>query len=792
MSHQERCTPVLCGSALAVGLATVLLASAPAAQDDAVRSMRVVEDRGTFTYYNNEEEIGTSTSVWKGDGTFENEALIVMMGQRLESSVKVEVDEEGHWTTIEMQSLRGPVRFTRTGAKVEVEHAGKKDSLELKPGTVLMEDMSPALMSQAIAAYDHDAGGVQSLPTLFLPGLLLDGTLEYLETFERFVDDKHQVFRRYLYNLPGVYSIRVVVDEAGRVCYAEYPEQHGVFTREGYDTLAVAKKADALLSKAEYEVVLEKNVGVPMRDGIELATDVYRPDAEGEFPVILVRTPYKKEMGDLQARFYGRRGYVFAIQDVRGRFASPGEWKPFRHEADDGFDAIEWLAEREWSNGKVGMIGASYLGWVQFFAASRKPPHLVTMIPNVAPPEPYFNFPYEAGGFFLAGALTWTMIVENEATADLSGLSFEGALGVLEDDKIESLPVIDLDKAFLGREVPYWREWLAHSSLDDYWRKLDFIEAMKGLDIPVYHQSGWFDGDGIGSKLNYLGLAGNGYENQKLVLGPWGHRDTDTRSGPHGIDFGPKAIIDLQTSYLRWMDRWLKGIENGIDEEPAVSLFVMGTNDWLEGETYPLEGTVMTPYYLSGGEGDGGILTTEVPTGEAATPDEYAYDPGDPTPANPEGRKDLLVYTTPPATEPLTIAGPVSVVLHASSSAKDTDWFVRFAKRRKDGNPAYLGRGLIRARYRESFSEPKLLEPDEIYEYHIDLWQTGMRIDEGEQLIVVVSSALFPVFSRNLNTGGHNETETEFVTAHQIIYHDDEHPSHVLLPVIPRPKYGRR
>jgi putative CocE/NonD family hydrolase len=414
------------------------------------------------------------------------------------------------------------------------------------------------------------------------------------------------------------------------------------------------------------------------------------------------------------------------------------------------------------------------------------------MIPNVAPPEPYFNFPYEAGGFFLAGALTWTLIVENEATADLSGLAFEGAVGVYESEEIRKLPVIDLDQELLGREVPFWREWIAHPDLDEYWRSLDFIEPMKGLDIPVLHQSGWFDGDGIGSKLNYLGLTANGHARQKLVLGPWGHTDTDTRFGPHGIDFGPKAVIDLQKTYLRWMDRWLKGIENGIDEEPAVSLFVMGANDWLHGETYPLEGTVLTPYYLARGEEGEGVLTTAVPIGDAAVPEEYVYDPGDPTPVDPTGRKDLLVFKTPVSDEPLTLAGPVSAVLYAASSAKDTDWFVRTAKLRTDGNPLLLGRSVIRARYRESFSEPKLLEPDEVYEYHLDVWQTGVRIEPGEQLIVVVSSAVFPMFSRNLNTGGHNEMETEYVSAHQTIYHDAEHPSHLLLPVILEPEYGKR
>jgi len=245
------------------------------------------------------------------------------------------------------------------------------------------------------------------------------------------------------------------------------------------------------------------------------------------------------------------------------------------------------------------------------------------------------------------------------------------------------------------------------------------------------------------------------------------------------------------------LDRWLKNTENGIDKEPLVSLFVMGTNDWLHGNAYPLAGTKMTKFYLAS-KGDAhthdgkGWLTTELPTENGSTPDIYTYDPGDPTPADPEERKDILIYKTQPMTEPLTIAGPMSAVLYASSSAKDTDWILRLAKSDRKGKALLLGTGIIRARYRESFSEPKLLEPNKLYEYHLDMWHTGVTVDEGERLVLVVSSALFPKFSRNLNTGGHNETETNYVSAKQTIYHEKDYPSHILLPVIPDPVFDRK
>jgi predicted acyl esterase len=776
----------------------VLIASQTSGKDKhPTYPMNVMQDEGTFTYYVNEEYVGESRSKWNEDGSFENKSSVTISGQKIQMSMKIKVDEKGFWTSITMSTLRGLVEIERTGISGKIKAGGKVHPLNLKPGIFVMEDMSPALMSQAVVAYDHKKGGKQKFPLFFIPAVPIEGSLEYIESFERFIGNKHQTFKKYLYEMAPIYNVHLIVDEQNRVCLAEYPVQHGLFIREDYDALNVQDASDSLLSRPEYEVIVERNVGVPMRDGIKLATDIYSPDKEGKNPVILVRTPYKKEMAELTARFYARRGYVFTVQDVRGRFSSPGQWKPFVHEPEDGYDTIEWLAKQTWSNGKVGMLGASYLGWVQWWAASQHPPHLVTIIPNCSPPGPYFNSPYEYGAFFMAPNLFVAHAVENNATTDLSGQGIEASIKILSSEKLDHLPVIELDEIIIGKKIPSWREHIAHPDYDDYWQKLNFIDSMEKFNIPVYNQSGWYDGDGIGSKLNYSGMVAYGHKNQKLVLGPWGHTATDTRFSRGGIDWGPKAIIDLQKSYLRWMDRWLKGIENGIDKEPLVSLFVMGSNDWLHGNTYPLKETRMTKYYLaSNGDADTcqgkGWLTIEPPMKSASAADKYTYDPGDPTPIDISGRKDLLVYRTLPMAEPLTIAGPISAVLYAGTSAKDTDWIMRIAREDKQGKTLPLAHGIIRARYRESFSEPKMLKPGEIYEYHLDMWQTGITIDEGEKLRLVVSSALFPKFSRNLNTGGHNETETDYVSAEQTIYHDKDRPSHILLPVIPDPAFGKK
>jgi hypothetical protein len=285
-----------------------------------------------------------------------------------------------------------------------------------------------------------------------------------------------------------------------------------------------------------------------------------------------------------------------------------------------------------------------------------------------------------------------------------------------------------------------------------------------------------------------------GHTNQRLIIGPWGHTDNATKRF-EDRDFGKNAWVDLQQDYLRWFDFWLKGINNGVDHEPLVSLFVMGANEWIHSDTYPLPQTQMTKLYLAASEDkesseNEGLLTFEPPKTNAPTA-FYTYDPAKPThtplkyQVNTEAAQaGILVYLTPPLKTPLTIAGPISAVLYAATSAKDTDWFVSLFAVDPNGATTLLAQGMIRARYRNSFEKPELLKPNEIYRYDLDLSHTAIQIPVNGRLRVEISSASFPGFSCNLNTGGHNETETEYVKADQTIYQDAVHPSYILLPVI--------
>ncbi|MBN1271105.1 MAG: CocE/NonD family hydrolase [Candidatus Aminicenantes bacterium] len=779
-------------------------------------------EKGHFFIYVQGSAIGEIDYTLTDEGNYSRIFTLSMAGQKAENVLEITSGPGGIWEKMTIKVPTETVSITRLEGKAEY-HLEKKDetySTVLKDGHILYDSYGPVFEGFMIRAYDMDKGGVQKIPRFLIPARTEEAELEFKGKEVRTLNGKDTTFSLFNVKVVGI-ELTIWADASNRIMMMNVPVQHAVYIREGAEELMVAGEEDPLLSKPQYDVRKE-TVLIPMRDSVELSTDLYFPEImDRKLPVILIRTPYMKEMNELTGKYFGRRGFVVAVQDCRGRFASKGTWEPFVHESRDGYDTVEWLGTRDWSNGKVGMIGGSYVGWVQLWAAVAQPPHLTTIIPNVAPPDPFYNIPYEYGSFFILGAIWWAEILETEATGDLTGKTMAQINEHKYEKVLKSLPVIDLDKKILGKENIYWRKWIHHNINDEYWEQANFMEKLKDLDLPVFLQSGWFDGDGIGSKLNYMALKQSRNHNIKLIIGPWGH--TDQSSSTIGdFDFGRQAAPDLQKLYLRWFDYWLKGVDNNILEEPLVQYFVMFSNVWLEGDTYPLPETRFTEFYLNSVKGANtscgdGTLAVQLPR-SGKDFDRYIYDPGDPTPwpeyyykseeeteqeksktVNIEEvkkqveafhnkvtneREDILVFRTRPLEEPVSIAGPVSAVLYAASSAPDTDWFVTLMDEDEDGKIFHLVRGTVRARFRESLKKPRLLEKNKVYSYNINMWQTGITFQKGHRIRVEISSALFPMFSRNLNTGGHNEIETAFQKAEQRIYHSEEYPSYVLLPIV--------
>jgi uncharacterized protein len=543
---------------------------------------------------------------------------------------------------------------------------------------------------------------------------------------------------------------------------------------------------------------IDFDVRVPMRDGVTLSADVYRPAEPGRYPVVLYRTPYNKndEAVPKIASDFVKQGFVVVYMDVRGRGDSDGVFVPYRNDGVDGYDAIEWCAVQPWSNGNIGTSGASYLGRIQWLTALLRPPHLKAMSVSVTPADPFVETPT---GTPSPMHLCWYHLVSGRLRQNVDIVDWMAVY--------EHLPLVTMD-ACSGRPNAWWREDLRHTCFDEYWDAISYQKRFDQVDVPVLHITGWYDDEQVGTPMNYVGMTTRGRSeharaNQKLLIGPWEHRvNTKTKLGE--IDFGPTAIIDLPGYMARWFKRWLANDDNGIAEEPPVRIFVMGVNKWrVEGE-WPLARTIWTPYYLhsagsaSSRYGDGS-LSPVAPAVEA--PDRYDYDPARPVPfltaptyaqvggpddySAVELRADVLVYTTPPLESDLEVTGPIRVMLFAASSAADTDFMAKLLDVWPTGFVQRLCDGMVRARFRDGMDAPTLVEPGRIYEYDVDCWNTSVVFRKGHRIRLEIASSAFPKYDRNHNTGAPLGMTTEFQVAAQTIYHDANHPSHVLLPIIP-------
>ena len=552
------------------------------------------------------------------------------------------------------------------------------------------------------------------------------------------------------------------------------------------------------------------DVRVPMRDGVELSADVYLPrDRVGPVPAILARTPYDNgDFGGLtkivdKAVYFAQHGYAFVAQDVRGRFDSEGEFYPWVNEFDDGHDSVQWVGKQEWCDGNVGMMGFSYVGGVQWQAAMSGADHLKCIAPGVIGDDHHGQTHFQGGAMQLALDLTWALITDARTWHPIDNYDWKRVFSHLPLYKIAGAA---------GSSSLRLEDWIDHPDYDEYWRAIAYKERYGDVKVPVMQIGGWYDTFAAGTMNNFVGMRERGGSersraNQKVIIGPWVHQASEhTHAGDK--DFGRDSVMDLDAEHLRWFDRWLRGVENGVDAEPPIRLFVMGINQWRSENEWPLARTSFTRFHLrSGGganslRGDGG-LSVEPPGPEPA--DRFDYNPAFPVPSNGGGnccfpdivawggydqseieqREDVLVYTSDVLTEDLEVTGPVVARIFVSSSAYDTDFTAKLVDVHPDGYALNLCDGIIRARYREGFDRQVLMTPGEVYELEIDMFPTSNVFRAGHRVRLEISSSNFPRFDRNLNMGGRFGHETDMQTAHQTVYHDAQRPSHVLLPVIP-------
>jgi hypothetical protein len=564
---------------------------------------------------------------------------------------------------------------------------------------------------------------------------------------------------------------------------------------------------------------LERDVEVPMRDGVILRADLYRPAPDGRYPTLVYRTPYGKHPlpeGEPTITRAARSGYAVLVQDVRGRHRSDGEFRPYQQEGKDGYDTIEWAAAQPWSNGRVGTFGLSYPGAVQWLAAMEAPPHLVAIFPAMtfATGRHFFY----AGGMWDHSWIKWVaayIAPDERRRRNLPGAkSYDESEAEWEAHKWEWQRFTPLkDFPLLKDLAPWYYEWMEHPDDGAYWDFADVVKAHPRIKAPAFNFTGWYDNNygPTGALANFTGMreraaTSEARGGQRLMVGPWGHGDpSETRTTLGELDFGMSATLDYYGLVLRWHDRWLKGIRNGIDEGPPVRIFVMGENSWRDENEWPLARTRYTDWFLRGGgkangaAGDG-RLATEPPAGDEPA-DRYVHDPANPvTLENWEKwgpfdrmqalkRPDVLVYTSEPLAQDTEVTGPIKVELWITSSAPDTDFLVMLHDVHPDGrsfNLLPLEAGALRARYRNSESAPEMLEPGEPARIVIGNMATSNLFRAGHRIRLEVASSRFPALDVNPNTGEPFGTSKKGVPARQAVLHDAAHPSKVTLPVIPR------
>ena len=608
------------------------------------------------------------------------------------------------------------------------------------------------------------------------------------------------------YDKEGIYSVVMCARDVTAVLVKKGRERETVL-RDWEDVYPGSTEEDGEYQPGPvYGVKAAGTFLVPTRDGEQLATDVYLPTGtkETRFPTVLVRTPYGKGKDKDQYYRFLQRGYAVVVQDTRGREDSTGEWMPEYYEIEDGDDTLNWIAAQPFSNGQVSMTGGSYLGYVQWAAAASGNPHLKAMLSSVCAGSAFIDIP-RRGGCFNSGMLAWAfMMTERRLRADL----------VAQDNWDEILdirPLNQIPKQALGHEVPFLEKWLEHTDMDAFWERGNWSKRYKGGQVPALIMSGWFDDNGMGT-TEALDLVQSWEKGTwKAVLGPWKHSG-NAQYDLHALRLGDNALrYDMDILCMKWLEHFLKGVDNGIEKTPAVEYYTIGENQWKTAESWPVETSERKMFYLDGGDiglgqesganGTGeacgsGVLSDTLPKTSGA--EDYVYDPDHPSVhiidmsenelevpedyTDEEKRADMLSFSTPVLTEPLTVTGDMLAELYVSCDCPDTDFVVRVCDVDENGRSVKLADGVIGAKYRNGFDHPEYMEPGEIYKITIRTTKLSNTFLPGHRMRVTITSSAKNFIFPNSNTkdGFNSKTRQK---AHVTVYRGGEHASGIWMPV---------
>lgn len=594
--------------------------------------------------------------------------------------------------------------------------------------------------------------------------------------------------------------------------YVKYPNNIYIDHGKIYAIVVPAREIVAVLVKKGYEeqtilhtwkqmypvdtlspVQFLGSFQVETRDHVHLATDVFLPaNQKNQLPAILVRTPYGKEEYRSMCYRFVQRGYALVLQDVRGRHDSEGDFLPEHYEVEDGDDTLTWIASQPWSNQKIGMTGGSYLGYVQWAAAASKNPYLKAITSFVCAGSAFMDLP-RSGGCLSAGTMAWAFAMSEKTT------NMELMKQSNWDELLDIRPLEDIAKRALGHDIYFLNEWLKHKDYDDFWKASNWLERGAGCQVPSLIVSGWFDDDGMGT-TEALELTKDYPKGmRKIILGPWQHSG-NAHYDIHGFPLGNNALrFDIDCITFQWLDHYLKAIENDIEKGATVEYYTMGENKWKSAEAWPIEAGEEFSLYLDSQANEAaitkkGVLSPSIPVKNAN--DQYLYDPCHPAthiidmeeneiqvPENyteEEKRADYLVYSTPPLSEAITITGDMLVELYVSSSAVDTDFFVRVCDVDEKGISYKLADGHLSARYRDGFTSPVWMEKDEIYQLQIHTSKLSMCFAKGHQIrLTITSSAKNSIFPNSNTKDGFNSMTTQIAENH--IHHGPDYPSRLIL-----------